>query len=589
MLTLNDGRTELWQWDTNRKLTVDADCSQVHFSNKVFGRSIDVDVVDGIAIIPDILLQTDKDLAAWAFVGTAENGYTKISKVFKVNKRNKPADYVFTPPEQTSLEEILEKIDYLESQVPSDGDSSAFYIAISEENGSYVMDKTFPELKEAHETGRPVYAIVTATSNKLNLDHSVFQLHNAFSFFFVFGTFTADSLLQLYIQENGPLVLTRKKFAVESSIPNKLPNPNALTFTGAVSGTYDGSDPVTIDIPNASGGNAVLYTEQNLTYDQQMQARKNIGVLEPFGGSTVDTTPAQISQAMMEGRNVVVLHNDPTYGFIYFNGFVEVPALDVIASSGVMPYGNTVMRFSLIGDVSNASWYFDYGEIATKDNIPTALPNPNALTFTGAVSGSYDGSAPVTINIPDSGGNGDLGVTGATVGQTVKISAVDENGVPTAWEPTDFPSGGGGEWKLLADITTEEPINKILIDEGIPDGVTGVYMFANAKYAESSNYNYIAFQINERDAFCGNKKISDKETCYHCLLDIHSDGTGHMWFSMGTNYSIVGNAQFSISNYGNNMDSFNRDLLPVTEIGVACATPSLNFAVGTVLKIYVRC
>lgn len=40
MLTLNDGRSELWQWDTGRKLTVDADCSQVHCSNKVFGRSI---------------------------------------------------------------------------------------------------------------------------------------------------------------------------------------------------------------------------------------------------------------------------------------------------------------------------------------------------------------------------------------------------------------------------------------------------------------------------------------------------------------------------------------------------------------------
>lgn len=115
MLTLNDGRSELWQWDTGRKLTVDAECSQVHFSNKVFGRSIDVDVVDGMANIPDILLQTDKDLNAWAFVGTPENGYTKISKVFKVNRRNKPADYVFTPHDQTTLEEIKEKIEHLES------------------------------------------------------------------------------------------------------------------------------------------------------------------------------------------------------------------------------------------------------------------------------------------------------------------------------------------------------------------------------------------------------------------------------------------------------------------------------------------
>ena len=115
MLELNDGRSELWQWDTGRTLIVDADCSQVHFSNKVFGRSIDVDVSHGVAIIPDILLQTDKDLIAWAFVGTAENGYTKISKTFKVNRRNKPADYVFTPPDQTTLEQIQEKIDYLES------------------------------------------------------------------------------------------------------------------------------------------------------------------------------------------------------------------------------------------------------------------------------------------------------------------------------------------------------------------------------------------------------------------------------------------------------------------------------------------
>lgn len=53
----------------------------------------------------------------------------------------------------------------------------------------------------------------------------------------------------------------------------------------------------------------------------------------------------------------------------------------------------------------------------------------------------------------DSGG---ISVTGATVGQTVKISAVDENGVPTAWESVDFPSGGGSvSGTLLHDGFTE--------------------------------------------------------------------------------------------------------------------------------------
>ena len=115
MLDLNDGRDELWQWDTGRTLTVDTDCSQVHFSNKVFGRSIDVNVAAGVAIIPDVLLQTDNDLNVWAFSGTAENGYTKISKTFRVNRRNKPADYVFTPVEQTTINQLKSDLANLEN------------------------------------------------------------------------------------------------------------------------------------------------------------------------------------------------------------------------------------------------------------------------------------------------------------------------------------------------------------------------------------------------------------------------------------------------------------------------------------------
>ena len=47
--------------------------------------------------------------------------------------------------------------------------------------------------------------------------------------------------------------------------------------------------------------------------------------------------------------------------------------------------------------------------------IPTALPNPNALTFTGAVTGRYDGSAPLEVEIPSGGGGGNpLYVKGGT-------------------------------------------------------------------------------------------------------------------------------------------------------------------------------
>lgn len=49
----------------------------------------------------------------------------------------------------------------------------------------------------------------------------------------------------------------------------------------------------------------------------------------------------------------------------------------------------------------------------------------------------------------------------ATVGQTIVVKAVDENGKPTEWEAADLPSGGGAKaTKLItvADITAETDI-----------------------------------------------------------------------------------------------------------------------------------
>lgn len=58
-----------------------------------------------------------------------------------------------------------------------------------------------------------------------------------------------------------------------------------------------------------------------------------------------------------------------------------------------------------------------------------------------------------------------MDITGATVGQIAKITAVDASGAPTAWEPVDMPSGGGGElqWIEVVDITTEEQTQKLTI------------------------------------------------------------------------------------------------------------------------------
>lgn len=47
------------------------------------------------------------------------------------------------------------------------------------------------------------------------------------------------------------------KLAAE--MPDKLPNPNALTFTGAATGNYDGSEAVTVNIPTGGGGSVTVF------------------------------------------------------------------------------------------------------------------------------------------------------------------------------------------------------------------------------------------------------------------------------------------------------------------------------------------
>lgn len=95
-------------------------------------------------------------------------------------------------------------------------------------------------------------------------------------------------------------------------------------------------------------------------------------------------------------------------------------------------------------------------------SIPEKLPNPHALTFTGAVEGSYDGSEAKTINIPSGGASGDYIPVPATakVGQTIVVKAVDDTGKPTEWEAADMANGGSaGLWEHICDITTTEELD----------------------------------------------------------------------------------------------------------------------------------
>lgn len=97
----------------------------------------------------------------------------------------------------------------------------------------------------------------------------------------------------------------------------------------------------------------------------------------------------------------------------------------------------------------------DVGAVA-EETFNTAMQGKQDKLTAGAGAEIKDGVLSATT----------LGITGAAVGQIARITAVDSDGKPTAWEPVDMASGGGeNALRLVVDTTTTEDVKTILLTE----------------------------------------------------------------------------------------------------------------------------
>lgn len=117
MFRIADGRESFYQWDLDRQIIVeDNSIVEVHFCNRTDDCSLVVEVVDGLANVPNILLQSSFDVRVFGYDGKA----TLHDKKFKVNARTKPADYTYKETEIKSYEYLENKIKEIEENGVSD-------------------------------------------------------------------------------------------------------------------------------------------------------------------------------------------------------------------------------------------------------------------------------------------------------------------------------------------------------------------------------------------------------------------------------------------------------------------------------------
>lgn len=189
-------------------------------------------------------------------------------------------------------------------------------------------------------------------------------------------------------------------------LPTALKNPKALTFTGAATGTYDGSAALTVNIPSggSSGSGGAL---------------KAMSAVNGYIGIPATELP--------ENGVVWMCIADGATNQEYYSGTITMQGGALSSNNMVSISSNGVIQLNQVAQVSGG------------------------IAIYGMSASAYTGVYQVVGAEGDSGENLSLGLTSAAVGQIAKISAVDANGVPTAWEPVDMPSGGGSNWVKVYD------------------------------------------------------------------------------------------------------------------------------------------
>ena len=171
---------------------------------------------------------------------------------------------------------------------------------------------------------------------------------------------------------------------------DKLPEAvNDALAQAAASGEFDGID----------GKSAYQYAQDGGYTGTETEFAEKLAQ-EQLTGTTNELTPTQVYDAVSAGIPVKVQYIDSIYGLLSFTAFNVAESLNVIVSQTIVYYDGVYVLSELIGNKFVNTWETMFTDLAQKTDIPSALPNPNSLTFTGAVTGSYNGSARVSVEIP---------------------------------------------------------------------------------------------------------------------------------------------------------------------------------------------
>lgn len=376
-LEIADGRGELFQWDVGRIIEFGDDTvSQAHFTNieKITDIPHTIEVKNRKAAIPDELLQVPGTLIVYAWVSDTNGGYTKAQVNFPVFARPKPSDYVYTPTERAGFDRLRTEIGDLADLTTE------------------AKDTLVAAINEAARTG----------GGAGSMDLRV-----------------ADGYIQ-YSTDGGSTwqnLIAVAELKGDKGEPGEKGDPGATGPAGPQGPAgVPGKDGVD-GKPGAAGANGVtphIGDNGNWYFGTTDTGKPSRGEQGPgaevfyidlagkYPSYTCPVAMADIKAAYEAGKELKCRFAMGMYTAV-LPLFLPMPSSNTWLFSGAgalsaMGFPAQTMTIAIVNGTVQAS----DTRLASMDDIPTALKNPNALTIKiGGTTVTYDGSAAKTVTIAD--------------------------------------------------------------------------------------------------------------------------------------------------------------------------------------------
>lgn len=206
---------------------------------------------------------------------------------------------------------------------------------------------------------------------------------------------------------------TETEFAAKlaAEMPDKLPNPQAITFTGAETGSYDGSEPLSVNIPTVPTKTSQLTNDSGfLTSHQDISGKQDKSTLEadvaakgftkntgtyskPAGGipktdlaSAVQTSLGKADTALQEHQSLAA------YRTAAAQDTIDSSKVDKVTGKGLSSNDYTAAAKAKVDAIPTNPKYTDtvYDDTALKERVATIEGKESAWDAKSDFSGSYN-------------------------------------------------------------------------------------------------------------------------------------------------------------------------------------------------------